>query len=119
MVTAVTGFSNTAASFMTTNEVSQAQQAQEPALSDMAQSLLNSVSKLHDGFQAGMDNLSPQGKRVLEDQTKEADMQALFHETVESLGVAIVMQQQLVQFSMATSMSQSFGNNLNSFLKGS
>ncbi|TWI35143.1 hypothetical protein [Paracoccus sulfuroxidans] len=118
MVTAVTGFANTAASFAVGSDVQQAQQPTEPALSDMAQSVLDSVSRLHNDFEAGMQNIQVE-KKPVHTPNENPELKQMFDEAVQQMGANLHMQAQLVQFSMATSISQSLGNNLNSFLKGS
>ncbi|AGT08883.1 BAR domain-containing protein [Paracoccus aminophilus] len=108
MVTAVTAVANSAATTTTPTE-------QMPALSDMAQATLDRLGEMHADFAQNSAALKAQSAEVPK---PGEDLATQLQSFSEAFRTAALVQSQIVQFSMATSISQSLGNNLNSFLKG-
>lgn len=115
MVTAVTAFTNAAGSATGTATTSQ-----EPVLSDMAQATLERLGQMHTEFSQSAGALESHASPAVQPSAgNEADNLTRAMESFgDSFRTAAQIQSQIVQFSMATSISQSLGNNLNSFLKG-
>ena len=91
--------------------------APAPQLSDLASQALQGLGRMHANFEAGA--------RAVETQLSStppvgtgSDIAMQIQASQEAMQVALKLQGQIMQFSMATSISSSLGNNLNSFLKG-
>lgn len=120
MVTAVTvtGFANSAVAS------AQAQPA-PPVLSELAQATLDRLGRMHSAFADSQDAVSRRaldpgpGAGAATAAGGGADLAGSVASVSAAFRDAARLQAQIVQFSMATSISQSLGNNLNSFLKGS
>lgn len=111
MVTAVTQMTGQAVAATGTQGPGQ----QGPQLSEMAQRALEGLGRMSDSYAAGGRALQAQLSRPA---PAPADFGAQVQASQENLRIALQVQQQVLQFSMATSISSSLGNNLNSFLKG-
>lgn len=113
MVTAVTDLSAASAAL-----ASPATRTQ-PQLSDFAQRALDGLGQMHADYQAGSASIRAGLEKpvAVTGSGPEALVQQI--EAMQSNSrVAIQVQSQIVQFTLATSVSSSLGNNLNSFLKG-
>lgn len=115
MVTAVTLASGSAVSGTGMSPAS------TPQLSDLARQALDGIGRMQQDYGASnaamnrpVNTASANGVPGSETSALTASMDAMRASTEAALKV----QGQIVQFSMATSISSSLGNNLNSFLKG-
>lgn len=117
MVTAVTGIANSASSTVGMHD-----HAQAPVLSDLAQATLDRLGQMHADFTQSANAVDGRAQNTLARSgtpaTESTDLIQSLESVSEAFRTATVVQSQIVQFSMATSISQSLGNNLNSFLKG-
>ncbi|SMO45621.1 hypothetical protein [Paracoccus laeviglucosivorans] len=111
MVTAVTGFANAAA-----GQASPAQQ--EPVLSELAQAALDRLGQMHSDFTHSAGAVMDRANVAPPTGNGPDDLARSLASVSEAFQTTALVQSQIVQFSMATSISQSLGNNLNSFLKG-
>lgn len=110
MVTAVTGLGNSAGA------ATMPQMPQEPVLSEMAQATLERLGRMHSEFSESAGAVLNRAAPV--QAAESGDLARSMQSVSEAFQTATRVQSQIVQFSMATSISQSLGNNLNSFLKG-
>ena len=111
MVTAVTALGADALSAVPAQPVP----APAPQLSDIATEALQGLGRMHASFQAGTRAVETQMAAPV---SAGADISQQLQAAQEAMQVALQLQGQIIQFSMATSISSSLGNNLNSFLKG-
>lgn len=86
-----------------------------PQLSDLARRALDGLGEMSNAYAASSHAVETQMARPV---PPGADVTAQIQAAQDSMRIAIQVQQQVLQFSMATSISSSLGNNLNSFLKG-
>lgn len=112
MVTSVTAMAN-AATFPPAQ-----QGARQPTLSDLAQRALSGLEHLHTEFGASARALEAQTASPVTPADSNLTLVQQMQSVQEGYRTALQVQHQIMQFSMATSISQSLGNNLNSFLKG-
>lgn len=115
MTTAVVTVGNTLPGEIATHQASQ------PALSEVAEAALSRLGEMHRDFAASAAKLNGAGGArpaiapgASETQALTSSVQAMS----ESFKSSMQVQNQIVQFSMAASISQTLGNQLNSFLKG-
>lgn len=95
--------------------------AATPQLSDFAQSALDSIGRMQQDYgasTAAMNRPTPAPTATGTPGSETSNMIAAMDSMRASTDAALKVQGQIVQFSMATSISSSLGNNLNSFLKG-
>ena len=88
-----------------------------PQLSDLARQALDGLGRMQQDFSIAPTAL--RGGTPSAPATGSEALSASMDAMRASVDAALRVQGQIVQFSMATSISQSLGNNLNSFLKGS
>ncbi|MFI0397147.1 hypothetical protein [Paracoccus jiaweipingae] len=115
MVTSVTAMANAAPLPVAQGD------AGGPALSDLAQRALTGLGQMHSDFAASAQAMQAQTAAPAGSPASAgSDLSLVQHMQAvqDSYRTAIQVQHQIMQFSMATSISQSLGNNLNSFLKG-
>ena len=86
-----------------------------PQLSELAQRALEGIGRMSDAYAAGNRAMEGQMSRPV---APGGEVAAQVQIAQDNMRVAMQVQQQVLQFSMATSISSSLGNNLNSFLKG-
>lgn len=86
-----------------------------PQLSELAQRALEGLGRMSDSYAAGSRSVESQLSRPV---GPLDDLSAQMQAAQDNMRVSLEVQQQVLQFSMATSISSSLGNNLNSFLKG-
>lgn len=98
---------------------------QDISLSEMAKSMLSSVSELQSGFQKDVAPASQESAQVREleasGQTERVDPQHVPEAAkilADQIEQSTQVQQQLTRFMMASSVSSSLGRNLNMFLRG-
>ncbi|GLS81606.1 hypothetical protein [Paracoccus marinus] len=113
MVTAVTDLSAASAA------LAQPATQNQPQLSDFAQRALDGLGQMHSDYQSGSMAIRQEMDRPVAITGSGPEMLSQQIEAMRSQSrMAIQVQQQIVQFTLATSVSSSLGNNLNSFLKG-
>ncbi|MDO5621575.1 MAG: hypothetical protein Q4G24_08915 [Paracoccus sp. (in: a-proteobacteria)] len=110
MVTSVTAMGNAAAPALQSG-------TEQPMLSDLAQHALKGLGKMHMDFAASAQTIQTQVAPPA-GAGPATDMAQQVRALQDSYHTALQVQHQIMQFSMATSISQTLGNNLNSFLKG-
>ena len=116
MVTAVTALGAEALSFAAPATGVGAGPA-APQLSNLAREALDGLSRMHAEFDAGTRVMESQASRTTPLQAG-SDLAAQLQASREAAQAALKVQGQILQFTMATSISSTLGNNLNSFLKG-
>jgi hypothetical protein len=99
-------------------------------LSRAAEATLSKLSQMQAEFARVADTVAPRatalseapgpgaGARVQEGQTGAADLARSMEEVSRSIHATTAVQAQLAQFVVASSVSSSFGRNLNMFLRG-
>ncbi|WBU57179.1 hypothetical protein [Paracoccus sediminicola] len=95
--------------------------AQDPVLSDLAQATLERLGNMHSNFNESAVAMRSQTEAAPATGVASGqgdDLARSVQAAADAFRTASQVQSQIVQFSMATSISQSLGNNLNSFLKG-
>lgn len=95
--------------------------AASPQLSDFARTALDSISRMQQDYgasTAAMNRPTPAPAVAGAPGSETSNLVAAMDSMRASTDAALKVQGQIVQFSMATSISSSLGNNLNSFLKG-
>lgn len=113
MVTAVNAVANSASSAVVSQEA-----IQQPALSDAAQATLDRLGQMHTDYNSSMDSMKTQESAKVRPSDSGDSLERAVTIYSQSVQDSLAVQRQLVNFSMATAISQSLGNNLNSFLKG-
>lgn len=95
--------------------------AAKPAISEVADAALSRLGQMHQDFSQSAARLMGENTGGVPPTAGASDAQQLANSVQamsESFRSSMQVQSQIVQFSMAASISQTLGNQLNSFLKG-
>lgn len=86
-------------------------------MSDLAKSTLSSLGDMQTDFTEIMEKADVTAMQP-SDPSQAEGMEGSLNRTAEMMQITSQVQAQLLQFSMATSISSNMGRNLNTFLKG-